>query len=501
MTRSPAHRQRLLRGLVASGLAALSALPALAQVPEPDTQPASPPLPLDDQSIAQLRAERDALLGRLTETLRRQLQLIESPGDRSQFLADLIRDPAAPVRTLGFSLALQELANARPLGPEPGQAAIPALKSTLADDRRLAGELLLALAPEGAPEILMDALVAEHDPAVARVLLRTASRWPTLRALGAIEQWATQPSAARDAAIDALAEAAKRNPVLSPTVRARVVQAIDDASSPPTPAHRIVQWLWGDEPTRDLVRAALADPAQRLAAVQALSCNADGTAVLLDAARESADLFPPAAAAAAIHAPTAATFTLIESLPAPSSDIRRSALLTHAANLSTDDLLAVARASSDRGMREALLARLTTAPVRTVTIPRRGVVYLGRDAGTIAGLLMLAQTRLDLSQPGSALQALDAVGSGAPQDVKELYLSLRTVCLAALDRVEDAAMIDAPPIAWVRALELVASQPQAPRVLALIESRFASELPDDLAVRVAAIRRKLGLFVGPDLDR
>lgn len=500
MTHLPAHRQRLLRGLVASGITALSPLAALAQVPEPDAQTVSPALPLDDQSIAQLRAERDALLSRLTEFLRRQLLLIESPADRSQFLAELIGDPFVAVRTLGFSLALQELANARPLGPEPGKAAIPALKSPIADDRRLAGELLLALAPDGVPDLLIDALIAEHDPAAARVLLRSASRWPTSRALDAIELWATQPGPARDAATDALAEAAKRNIPLNPDVRARIVRAIE-SKSPPTTAHRIIQWLWGDEPTRNLVRAALADPTQRSAAVQALSCNPEGTAVLLAAARDSADLFQPAAAAAATHVPTAATFFLVESLPTPSTDIRRDALLTLAANLSTDDLLAVARSTPDRIMRESLLARLTTAPVRTVTIPRRGVVYLGRDQATIAGLMMLAQTRLELNQPGSALQALDAVGSGAPQDAKELYLSLRTVCLAALDRVEDAAAIDAPAIAWVRALELVASQPQAPRVLALIDSRFASELPDDLAVRVVAIRRKLGLFVGPDPDR
>lgn len=487
-------------------LLALAALPAIAQVAEPASEPASGAasgasgLTQDDQSIAQLRAERDALRDRLTDALRQQLQATASPGERSVFLAGLIRDPLAMVRSLGFSLALQELANARPLGSEPGEAAIGALTSSLPDERRLAGELLLALAPNGAPEALVDALSTEQDPAVARVLLRTAARWPTPRALAALERWAAEPGPARDPALDALAETAKRGMTLSPTSRDRVLQTFG-SDTQFTPAHRIIQWLWGDEPTRASVRAALGDPSQRAAAVQALSCDPGGTSILLAAARSDATLFQPAASAAATHAATAATFAQVESLPTQTTDDRRAALLAIAANLSNDDLIAIARESTDRVMREALLARLTAVPVRTVTIPRLGVIFLGRDSATIAGLLLLAQTRLELNQPGAALQALDAIGSSVPTTMADQSLTLRTICLAAVDRVEDAVAMDASPSAWVQALEFVTPLPQAPRVLAVIDARYASELPDDLAQRVVTIRRKLGLFVGPTLDR
>lgn len=470
----------------------------LAQIPEPDGTAATQTL--DDQSIAELRAERDQLLARLTETLRQQFQAVETPADRSRFLAGLIGDPMPTIRILGFTLALQELANARQLGPEPGLAAMKALSCPIADERRLAGELLIALAPDGAAEALIDALAKERDPQVARVLLRTASRWPTTRALDALEQWATQPGPARGPALAALAESAKRGIVVAPSARTHVLAHLSENPSD-EPSALTLQWLWGDELTRASVSSALADPSRTAAAAAALSCNADGARLLLAAAQNNASLFQIATTAAATHIPTASNYGIVSTLPAPDEDTRKLALQNIGAKLPMADLLTVARETSDRALRESLLARLETVPVRTAIVPRRGITYLGHDPLTIAGLVQLAQTRLELNQPGAALQALDAVGPNIPKELNAQAGTLRVLCLVAVDRIDEAVTLDASPAAWVQALELVGKQPQAQRVLAVIDARYASELPDDLAQRVQAIRRALGLFVGPTRDR
>ncbi len=259
--------------------------------------------------------------------------------------------------------------------------------------------------------------------------------------------------------------------------------------------------MWGDQTRRQGVIRALLDPDRRIAAAGAIGLSSDGVDVLLRAAKTDPALFEFAASAVAAHDPTPDRFQAVLALPAPSPDALTRSLVEISAAMSTADLLTVAEGTPDRALREEMLTRLASTPVALSRMPWSGVTVIGRHQDTVRGLLLLAQTRFELNQPGAALEALDRISPTSDPDLTRQTAALRTLCLAMVDRIDEAVALEAEPETWVRALELVADLPQAPRVLALIDARYTSEMPGDLARRVTSVRRRLGLFVGPVRDR
>jgi hypothetical protein len=141
-------------------------------------------------------------------------------------LAEFIRDDLPALRRLGFSLATQELANARPLEPAVADAASDSLAIGLPDLRvQAAGLLQLIGAETHAPKVCA-ALIAETDPAAAASLLRCAARFPRREcvapALAWLEKLADSPD--RGAPIDALAALADAQMLDDPGVRTRLAE-------------------------------------------------------------------------------------------------------------------------------------------------------------------------------------------------------------------------------------------------------------------------------------
>lgn len=131
----------------------------------------------------------DTATSRLLEFQRRRYQSTESMTDRSALLAGMMRDDLEPIQRLGFQLATQELANARPLDASVADAAAIGLQSTLPDLRVAAASLLRLIGSESQAALVAAALARETDPSAAEVLLQCAARFPLADSLAPTQRW------------------------------------------------------------------------------------------------------------------------------------------------------------------------------------------------------------------------------------------------------------------------------------------------------------------------
>lgn len=444
-------------------------------------------------------AERDAVTARLTDLLRARVLAGVLPSDRTAALSDMLTDALPAVRKAGYTLAMSELANARAPGDGVLTAAVGGLKDPSPELRRAAAELLAALASPASADGLAAAAKAEDDPSVAANLLRALAR---VRPPGCLETavvWAERDGVARVPALEAVAALSADGPV-EDALKARVLAVI--ASRPLAEASAAglrLACLWGTDADRAEVARlqATTDPGLRATAAEALSADARGLDALLAAARDDATLFEPAARGVTRFRATAAGYAALAMLPAPSVEARNAALERVAALLPTPGLVAIARSSADAAFREAILSRLTSPG--DGPSPENGPDRTARAEG----LLLLARTRLELNQPALALSALDALAApsaGLASD-RPACDAVRMMALCALGRVDEAERLDVPALPWVEALERSADGPHARRVLAAVERKYGLQLETELVARVDAVRRRLGAFVGPEMER
>lgn len=151
-----------------------------------------------------LTARTDAAMAKLLDVLTRRYAATEVPADRSAQLSLLLADELPAVKRLGFSLAMSELANARPLEPIVGEAALRCLTDPLPDVRVAAADLLRLIAtPEQARQIA-SALISETDPPAASKLLSCVARFPSADLIQPALRWLAHGPVTEGAAIDAL---------------------------------------------------------------------------------------------------------------------------------------------------------------------------------------------------------------------------------------------------------------------------------------------------------
>jgi len=441
-----------------------------------------------------------ATTARIVDVLRRSY--IDAPGaeDRAKLLAAWLADDLPEVRRLGVELINRELANARQIDPKAARLTLALLTDPMPDLRARGADLAFSLGPEGAGDAVAKALLSETDPLVASALLRAGTRWPSAMTTDVVLEWTeldpdsgtrgapTAVRAARRAALEAsaaLAAADKLSPAAASRVL-RVLRGMPDGDLGGGGCGLLTKL--GSDEDRARVVAMLQSTTLKPAAADGLAADSRGVPVLIAATARDASLFPIAARAVTRWAPSSASFARLAALPAPTPEALRDGLLQLAAALDGDDLLAAARSSGDLPLREALLARLAAAPTT-----RRGwtLTTTGADPALAAGLLLLAQTRLDLGQPSGAIAALEAL-SATPNSVDpSVRTSMLTVALLWLNRIEEAASAGSEPDAWIEGLERAVAQPHAREILAAIRTRFVGTLTDEQAARLSEIESKL----------
>ena len=446
--------------------------------------------------------ERDAAVTRLVDAFRKDVQAATNVEDRSRLIERAIRDDIVALRRAGFAAALQELANTRALDQRVAQAAQDQLRSDQAQTRRAAAELLNVLAPPGLGEALEHALRAETDPSVAALLVRGVTRWPSQSVQATVLKWLEYGEPTRTPAIDAAEALLDRGWLSDQPSRDRVLAALKlSPLEQLSPGGARLLFVLGGQNERDAVMRAIrsAEPARAQVLAEALAKDPAAAEVLLSAARTDASMFIPAARALAAHAPSALAYAALESLPAPSSDVRRSMLAMVATRLPPSDLLVVARDQDDAEVREAMLARLTSEPLRRMFDPAQpnSPAIVTQHPNVVAGLLLLCDTRLELGQPAAALRALDALapmGEGVDVSVRD---AMRTEALVWLGRLEEAQAAAASADAWLAGLGRCADQPHASQVVSIIERRFGSQLSKEHGERLSMLRDRVATFVGP----
>lgn len=501
--------------------------------------------------------ERDEATARLLETLRKRYQASTSIDERSALLEEFLKDTLSPVRRFGLQLALQELANARTPGENVARAAVPVLRDPSPEFRRLAADALNVLASKDQAGALHQALVFETDPGVAASLMRSVARWPEVGGEGSkatVLRWleAGEGNDVVEApALDAVSAMLDAGMLSDPIDRSRVLEVVRKSRAESLPASGLrLMFVLGDDADAQRVIGLLgsSDAAVRQHAADALSRDGRGLDALLRAAMTDPTLFAIAARSVKEHRATAAGYQAVAALPAPTGggspnggkDERTQQLLLIAEKLSPGELLAVARSTRDLELRERLLARLTSEPLETLFLPAGGVGGMGGIGGVggmggkpgsvavigtglgsgaggggggrieesphpemIAGLLLLAQTRLELGRPGAALKALDALEPVRRFVDPALGDSMRTVTLLLLGRVDEAAKLQGTAEAWVVGLEESLDERHAMAVVREIERRWgakAEKMPPQLAARVAAAQTGASAFVGPTTD-
>lgn len=452
--------------------------------------------------------ERDAAVARLLESFKKDVQSASTIEDRSRVIERAMREDIGSVRRAGFAAALQELANARTLDQRVAKAAADLLRSDQVQTRRAAAELLNVLAPSGLSEELERSLGAETDASVAAVLLRGVTRWASAGMKDSVLKWLEYGEPTRTPAIDAAEALLDKSLLQDEPSRARVLAAlgrtpVDQLSA----AGMRLLFVLGNQDARDAVMRSVrsADPAKAQVVAESLAKDPAALELLLNAARTDESLFAPTVRALAAHQANAEGYGVAQSLPTSSPELRRSMLLQLGSRLPPTDLLSIARREDSTEMREALLARLVSEPLRRTIEASAPSSMPGptftQHPSVVAGLLLLAETRLELGQPAAALKAIDALAPMGPGVDAPLRASLRTEALVWLGRLDEAQAASGSPEAWLTGLWHCADQPHAGQVVALIESRFKDKLSPDLVTRLAALRERATTFVGPKMIR
>jgi hypothetical protein len=271
-------------------------------------------------------------------------------------------------------------------------------------------------------------------------------------------------------------------------LRGENIQALD------APSLRLLCDLGNDDDRRTAGKM-LEDtvPQRRLNAALALSHRPGWLDQIVDAARQDPGLFTVASSMIAEFKANPDGFALLSRLPATSSDGLpapgrvRDALLALADKFTPTELLTVAGRITDLDLRESILNRLTSMPLGAPVLPAPGA----RDAQTsaiVAGLLLLAQTRLEAHKPAAALAVLDTLGAPGVSVEQQTVSSLRVQALIGLNRLADAIELDVPAAAWIAALGEVIDLPHASSVLAVVDANFRGILTPAEQRAVEAVR-------------
>lgn len=434
------------------------------------------------------------------DTLRRLYFATPARPERQRLLADMLNAMADPARSVALELITREIADG--FWPDPPVAA--AARALLDDNDPTIRQRVAAMvgAFESEEELLAPRarLAIETDPRVAAELLRSLSRVPTAELRDAALHWARPGSGASAAAAEALAACYAAGLLDTQERRADALAALRslELTSLPSGALALLVELGLDQ---DRARVAtLLDGVPgvpRVAAARALAGHPAFFERITAAAAADPSLFEAAVTAAVASGPRAGTYRAIAALPARSDTDRALGLQRVASALPLEDLITIAQdATTTPAQRDALLRPLALVGPPPESQPRGP----GSEATVAAGLLLLAETNIELRRPAAVLEALDALPPSAARTDRGRLTRLRVIALVMLDQIPAAIAAQAAPSDWVDALELVADQSHAPAVVRTIRQRYARSLSPEETRRLDAIAARIAQAPDPEAD-
>lgn len=415
----------------------------------------------------------------------RQIHLLTPVESRSGVLVRLLTDEVPPLRNLGFELVNRELSENRVLQPAVAEAAIGLLQNPDPLVRAQAALVLNRLAPPDAGAPILAALDKEADPRAADALLQAASRWPSPLAVRPALRWLEAAPALRLRAAGLAWALLRAGYLQSDEEREAILKGLRplDTASLTGAACRLLTTL-GDE--RDLARVQellrSPDPPARATAADALGLRADQMDVILAAATDDPAIFEAAGRAARAHLQDARGYSALARLPAPSPQVRARVLAEYAAVLPTDELVRLAKLTSEPTDALPLLNPLI-APERLASP--------GQASHLAEGLLLLARTNVALGNPSDALNALSLIPETEFPATPAELVDLRAVLLLWLNRIDQAEQLDASPDAWLEALERAVMEPHAILIAERLEERFGEALTPEHRERLARLLQKV----------
>lgn len=427
--------------------------------------------------------DRERTVGRLVDVLRRTYLESGSIEARWEMAAAWLRDDQPAVRRLAIELIRREIANARVPTDEVAAAALELLSSPTAEFRLAGAELVYTLAPRNTAEAVNDALIRETDAEVAAALLRAVQRWPTVGAKGAVLEWLRSETVARPQAVRAAAALIDEGVFADREQVASVLDAVRriPAAELPVSGFDLIARR-GTAQDRSMMCGLLTGQFSGRTGkgeiARVLVPFEESLAALIEAAPSDPDVFRAAADALALHRPTLAGYSQLLSMRAPSEGARVDAVRALVGRMTTGQALAAARLTRDPVLREAALVAMLEGAAGHLVLPMHsaGAPVTPRPA-VVAGMILLAQTRLAKDDPEGALAALEGFGSGgiaARLDGNPAVQALRLRAMVRLGRLEEAEAVGAPLSVWLDALEQCAGEPFAAEMLGVIESLFDS---------------------------
>lgn len=425
-------------------------------------------------------------MSELLETYRR-LNLTREPEQRPALIEELLRSPMREVRALGFELANRELAESRRPGEAVQAAAVRLLGAASPRERSEASLLVGRLGGETGRNAVLEALDRENDATAAETLLRVAQRWPSPRVVAPALQWLEHSPRLRAAAAETLWSLEVAG-LLGPEDHARIAEVLGtvDPSAWSEPIAKLLV-VAGDASQQELVALQLTAPfpVRRQIAARALAAHPAFVDQLIDAAASDAELYSVVTSAVLDHRKTAEGYRALSDLPSPDDATRTTALNRLRDQLTLPELLRTAQQVVQTTEQRASLLSSLESPARQTALDVDNFARYER------GVLALADVRLELGRPASALDALDLLSPAAPAAEPEQRAALRLSAYILLDELDRAVALDAGADAWLTALERAAELPQAARAEAVVAERLLESMTDEQLSRLQQIRETI----------
>jgi hypothetical protein len=152
-----------------------------------------------------------------------------SEAQRAAIVSEMLVHQNIPMRRAGLDLIERGVVNGRLPNPAVQSLVSNLLLDTDASVRSRAAIVSVRSLNASPGDVLVEALSAEQDPAVATELLHLAARWPSVAGIQALWRWVEAP-ATRTLAIEALATAAQHGDLDLPTDRHRALRILADVS-------------------------------------------------------------------------------------------------------------------------------------------------------------------------------------------------------------------------------------------------------------------------------
>lgn len=430
-------------------------------------------------------SDRQRILGDEVVSLYRRLHVELEAAGRTTLLAELIRDERAPLRDLGFELAGRDLSARTQLGSEVAMAAASRLSHPDAATRARAATLVSRLVPPDAMLTLTRALQTESEPAAAEPMLLGVARWPNDEAVIPTIRWLERENAPFGAVTTALWSFAQADLLNDPVLRDRIVTNLrdrDGARGGEAAMKLLVRLGTPDDLARVATLLTTPEDPIRNAAAAALAESPDGSLLLIEAASADPRLFAPAARSINAHHAGPDGLRKLASLPAIDPATRETAITDLAARLPDGALAAaVSGAALPPNLAETLLARLAE--------PERE-----RTPGVLDGLILLANTRVELRKPAEAAVLLDSIDPSTlgESQVRALARVRLAAVIAGGDLTTATAVANTTLDDWLSAWRrLTPSSERRPPVARAILARFPGELTDPQRTELVEASREI----------